>query len=325
MLAFPLFYLLYFAMQRVMVVRNLLAVIPFLAIAAARGAVVIGELLGTKEDTPDIQWRRANWRSAAWTGLLVVALCVNAWWLMASAESIVARHTDRFVREAAEYIREHTNTKFLLSPRVTRDVAMVAPPLENITANPAEADVFVLYAREGMRRWHDWPANRPGLTQACFGPREVNFDIYPNWWGDDHIIAISRHRAEEISLQIAGVSQDEATATAINQPVMQSITSAAQFQQSPCRIRGGCRGQIHEFLSRAQTPNRSQARLSEDRRVEDGNLTARRPPTLLADGLVVSPALISTSAFNLERYDPRSAVVSDVGASRVRCSPRTIG
>ena len=62
-------------MQRVMVVRNLLAVIPFLAIAAARGAVVIGELLGTKEDTPAIQWRRANWWSAASTGLLVVALC----------------------------------------------------------------------------------------------------------------------------------------------------------------------------------------------------------------------------------------------------------
>ena len=48
LLAFPLFYLLYFAMQRVMVVRNLLAVIPFLAIAAARGAVVIGELLRRK-------------------------------------------------------------------------------------------------------------------------------------------------------------------------------------------------------------------------------------------------------------------------------------
>ena len=154
--------------------------------------------------------------------------------------------------------------------------------LENITANPAEADIFVLYAREGMRRWHDWPANRPGLTQACFGPREVNFDIYPNWWGDDHIIAISRHRAE-ISLNIAGVSQDEGTTTAtvVNQSAMQPITSAPlQFQQSPYRIPGGCRGQIHEFLSRKQTPNPSQVRLSEDRRVEGGNLTARPPPIL---------------------------------------------
>ena len=32
-----------------------------------------------------------------------MALSFNAWWLFASAESIVGRHTDRFVRQAAQY------------------------------------------------------------------------------------------------------------------------------------------------------------------------------------------------------------------------------
>jgi len=325
LLAFPFFYLLYFAMQRAMVVRNLLAVIPFLAIAAARGAVVIGELLGTKEDTPDIQWRRANWRSAVWTGLLVVALCVNAWWLVASAESIMARHSDRFVREATAYIRAHANTKFLLSPRMIRDVAMVAPPLENITTNPAEADVFVLYAREGMRRWHDWPANRPGLTLASFGPREVNFDIYPNWWGDDHIIAISRHRAEEIRLQIAGVSQDEAMATAINQPVMRSITSLGAISAESLPNSWWLPGADPRILvPRADAESIAGSTI---RGPASGGweLDGKAATYLTADGMVVSPALISTSAFNLERYDPRSAVVSDVGAAAYVARPGPLG
>ena len=323
LLAFPLFYLLYFAMQRVMVVRNLLAVIPFLAIAAARGAVVIGELLGTKEDTPAIQWRRANWWSAAWTGLLVVALCVNAWWLIASAESIVARHSDRFVREAAAYIGEHTNTKFFLSPRVTRDVTMVAPPLENITANPAEADIFVLYAREGMRRWHDWPANRPGLTQACFGPREVNFDIYPNWWGDDHIIAISRHRAEEISLNIAGVSQDEGTTTAtvVNQSAMQPITSAAAISAESLPNSWWLPGADPRILVPQADAESIAGSIIRGPASGGWELDGKAATYLMTDGLVVSPALISTAAFNLERYDPRSAVVSDVGAAAYVARP----
>ena len=210
-MVFPLFYLLYFSTQGTMVVRNLLAVAPFWAVAAARGAGMVGEFLGRNRDEPAAQLPRRALARGVWVGLLCAALGLNASWLIASAESIPARHTDRFVREAAEYVRTHPGTKFFLSPRVKRDLIVVGPPLDNVTVDPGDADAFVLYAREGMRRWQDWPANRRGLTQACFGPREVNFDVYPNWWGDDRIVVINRRRAKGIGLRIAGIAEDMAT------------------------------------------------------------------------------------------------------------------
>ena len=209
-LVFPVVYMLYFSTQGTMVVRNLLAVAPFWAVAAAHGASMVGEFLGRSRDEPAAQLPRPALARAVWVGLLCAALGLNASWLIASAESIVARHTDRFVRETSEYVRTHPGTKFLLSPRVKRDLTVVGPSPHNVTDDPAEADALVLYAREGMLRWHDWPANRRGLTQACFGPREVNFDMYPNWWGDDRILVINPTRAKEMGLRIAGISEDTA-------------------------------------------------------------------------------------------------------------------
>jgi 4-amino-4-deoxy-L-arabinose transferase-like glycosyltransferase len=124
-LVFPLFYLLLFSMQRAMVVRNLLAVMPFFAVVAARGASVIGESFGGNQAVPASLSRRPSWRLAVWIALLAVTLGTNASWLIASAESIAARHTDRFVREAAEYIRGHARRNQRLA---TWDIARVAPP-----------------------------------------------------------------------------------------------------------------------------------------------------------------------------------------------------
>ena len=321
LLAFPLFYLLYFSMQRAMVVRNLLAVIPFFGIAAARGASVIGEFLGRNLGAPAVQPRRTDWRVAVWVTLLGVALCFNASWLIASAESIVARHTDRFVREAAEYIREHTDTKFLLSPRLTRDVAMVASPLGNLTTDPSQADVFVLYAQEGMRRWHDWPANRRDLTEAWFGPREVNFDMYPNWWGDDHIVAINRHRAEEISLHIAGISQDLAMPEARFRPVALPAANSANSLPNSWWLPGV---DPRILVPRADAESIT-GPIIEGPAIGGWELDGKASTYVTRDGLVISVAFISTSAFNLERHDPQSVVVSDVGASAYAARPGPLG
>ena len=164
------------------------------------------ESLGRNRDEPAAQLPGPALARGLWAGLLCAELGLNASWLIASAETIVVRHSDRFVRQTSEYIRTHPGTKFLLSPRVKRDLPVVGLSPHNVTDDPGEAQAFVLYAREGMLRWHDWPANRRGLTQVCFGPREVNSDMYPNWWGDDRILVINPTRAKEMGLQIAGIS-----------------------------------------------------------------------------------------------------------------------
>ena len=317
LLVFPVFYLLYFSTQGTMVVRNLLAVAPFLAIAAARGAYVIGEFLGRRRDELTAQLRGAAWWRAVWAGLLGATLCLNASWLIASAESIKARHTDRFVREAAAYIRAHSDTRFLLSPRVKHDVAVVGLPFQNLTVDRAKADVVVLYAREGMRRWHDWPANRRGLTQACFGPREVNFDMYPNWWGDDRIIAIDRRKAERMDLHIAGSSEDTG---APHETVLfrRATKHAAPFAPISANSLPS------SWALPAIDPRVLVPRLEAEAII--GPL-ARGPTTggweldgtactyVGRDDLIVSVAIISTSAFDLERHDPQSVIISSDGIS----------
>jgi 4-amino-4-deoxy-L-arabinose transferase-like glycosyltransferase len=316
-LVFPVVYILYFSTQGTMVVRNLLAVAPFWAVAAARGAISVGEFLGRNPRDPAAQPHGPNLMGGAWAGLLSATLILNAWWLIASAESIVARHTDRFVREAAEYVRIHPQTKFLLSPRVRHDLAVVGPSFHNLTDDPADADAFVLYAREGMLRWHDWPTNRRGLTEACFGPREVNFDMYPNWWGDDRILVINRARAKEMGLRIAGISEDT---TPGPEPLLIRRTPNDAAPSFPISA---------DPLPSSWALPPVDARTLVSRSEADAIMGAVvRGPTsggweldgtactyLSRNGLVVSVAIISTKAFDLERYDLQSATVPSDSAS----------
>ena len=324
-LVFPVAYMLYFSTQGTMVVRNLLAVAPFWAVAAARGAAMVAEFLGPNRDEPAPQLPRAALARGVWTGLLCVALGINAWWLIVSAESIVARHTDRFVREAAEYVRAQPGTKFLLSPRVKHDLTVVGPPLDNVTVDPGDADAFVLYAREGMQRWHDWPTNRRGLTQACFGPREVNFDMYPNWWGDDRIVVINRRRAKGMRLHIAGISEDTAAAA---EPV--AVRRTTKYAAPSARISASSLPSswaLPPIDPRTLIP-RAEAEVIVGPLVRGPTsggweLDGTACTYLSHDGLVVSVAIISTRAFDLERHDPQSLAVSSesVNAYAARTGP----
>ena len=88
------------------------------------------------------------------------------------------------------------------------ELSQIDSSLSNLADTVSDAESFVIYAREGMRRCADWPASRRDLASVWFGPREVNFDMYPNWWGDDRIVIIDRRRATEIGLYIAGISED---------------------------------------------------------------------------------------------------------------------
>jgi 4-amino-4-deoxy-L-arabinose transferase-like glycosyltransferase len=327
LLGFPLFYLLYFSVQRAMVVRNLLAVMPFFGIAAARGACMIGEFLGGNQEASGVQLHRTPLWRLAWAGLLGVALCLNASWLILSAESIVARHTDRFVREAAHYVRERSDTKFLLSPRLAQEVTMVSSPLANLTSDPGQADIFLLYAREGMRRWHDWPANRRDLTEACFGPREVNINMYPNWWGDDHIVVINRYQAEAISLHIAGISQDPVAvpATVLKQAAIQPVGSPAATSAHSLPNSWWLPGVDPRILVPRADADSIRDLIARGPASGGWELDGKASTYLTRDGLVISSAFISTSAFNLELHDPGSAIISDVGANAYVAKPGPFG
>lgn len=179
-LSFPVLYLAYFSLQKVMIVRNLLVLLPFLAVLAAAGWSEVRRRLP-----------RPSYR-VLFTGATALFLLLELGWLARSAASIRAPGED--VPGLAAYIDARPGTRFLLS----RGAAAALSDLdsrrrENVVAAPGSgAELAVLFASEvdGAR----WTANRPGYVRTWFGPYEVNFDYYPTWQGRDRLLVMPTDR-----------------------------------------------------------------------------------------------------------------------------------
>ena len=99
-LSFPVLYLAYMSTQRVFIVRNVLVVTPFLAVAAARGVRFALTLV-----SPRLPSRNAALGVAAGLAVLCAfALGANAWWLYGAGQSIPRATTQRAVTEFATYL-----------------------------------------------------------------------------------------------------------------------------------------------------------------------------------------------------------------------------
>lgn len=181
--AVPLAYAVYFAQQRVMIVRNLLLLAPFLAVGVAQGAAALGRVVAR---------RPVRGLLAGAAASLLLAQAVD---LGARAESI-RRRGDRaaFERALQAFVRRQQAKPLGASPRA----AALLPGLPTSGPRAAAAELWVTYAREPPPA--EWPANRRGLVVAVFGPEEVNYDYYPTWEGDDRLLVLSGPRARSEGL-----------------------------------------------------------------------------------------------------------------------------
>jgi hypothetical protein len=192
--SFPFLYLLFMSAHRVMIVRNLLVVAPFLAILAARGMAFLWRHLGSKLLRVSL---------AVFVASL---LAVNGLWLVYAAGTIQDRGTDRYIRELAAYIDAYPDTLFFVSDRVWPDLAsIIESTASNVTRKPSQgADEVVFYASEIPHPDRkNWPATGPNLVTTWFGPREVNFDYYPSWRGDDRILLMSVEQAAALGFPVS--------------------------------------------------------------------------------------------------------------------------
>jgi hypothetical protein len=189
---FPAAYLLYFSTQRVMVVRNLLVLAPFLALLSARG----------------IAWAVRRLRSPVLGGALAAGvgtmLAANALFLVRAGESIPHREDGRFVAALARHIDERPATQFLVSRKVwDRLAAFDGKTRPNVSLTlSSSTKAVVVYAFEAMRATVEWPANIRRLTEATFGPLEVNFDYYPTWLGSDRILVMPVEEARRARVRV---------------------------------------------------------------------------------------------------------------------------
>ena len=327
-LCFPILYLLYFCTQRAMIVRNLLVVAPFMAICAARGTNFLWKYLKLKGNTKTSDGGlKLNLLQAGYAIVVVISLLVNAGWLVYAAETIVDRNTDRYVHEASSYILAEKDKRFFLSP-LTRLKLAVAGSIQfaNVTDDPTKADQVVFYVSEGMEHWQDWPANRPRLTKTWFGPYEVNFNMYPNWWGDDRIVVMAMAQAKEIGILLLPIANNGSNNRSPNNgspsekpghAILHAIRTAfpqtypLEINQSriswelphvdPCTL-----------LTRTET-EAVMGPLRDGSTLKGSALDGTSCTYINSKPFIVRISIISTAAFELQRYNPGNTTINDLG------------
>lgn len=181
---FPLSYLLFMSLQRAMLIRNLLILVPFLAVYAGLG----------------VDWLRgisnSKWHRVFGMGGLIVMLSMNALWLIYTAQSITNRHTEAYINDLRIWTAQYPNVTYYATSRVL-DVLDDDVPA-NVTTELAEADEVLVYLSE-IQEVEPMPANIPRLFSWQFGSWEANVDYY-TWDGDDKILLISLETIQQHQL-----------------------------------------------------------------------------------------------------------------------------
>ncbi|MEK7269657.1 MAG: phospholipid carrier-dependent glycosyltransferase [Planctomycetota bacterium] len=178
LLGFPAVYIAFFCLQKVLVVRNFMIVLPFLAILAARGAQDLAETLP----------RRGRCLLAI---ALAAILAANAAFLVQAGESIRQRNPSGLPAALSRRIDRSPGVRFLVTPRLESDLAAEGrAPRANVGSDPLRpADVAAFYASDVPSLWL-WTANRYGYVLDQIGPDDVNLDYYPSWFASERIFLL---------------------------------------------------------------------------------------------------------------------------------------
>ena len=109
----------------------------------------------------------------------------------------------RTVQDALDYIEKHASASFRVSDKI-RAIALTEHwELPANVAHDREGTHVVFFGdSEGPGPWN-WNVNDPWLTEAVFGPREVNFNWYSSWAGYDHIVIMTLEKARATGAPLA--------------------------------------------------------------------------------------------------------------------------
>ncbi|BAP55314.1 hypothetical protein THII_1017 [Thioploca ingrica] len=189
-LGFPILYILYLSLQiKVMIVRNLVVLIPFFAIFAARGVFVLQNRFFNKNSL----------FRAGFATFIITLLLINTFWLIQSTASIVNRHKTNYIQQLAEFIEGNQDKRFLVSTQVLNDLSSLHGKIPSLVTNvPEQAEIAVFYSSE-VSNWNAWTANQFNYTLTWFGPDEVNFNYYPSWAGDRRIVVMSVDKLQNLA------------------------------------------------------------------------------------------------------------------------------
>ena len=190
--AFCFAYLVFFSLQSALIVRNLLVVVPFLSLAAARGITVVAHRFG----------RNLSFGLYAAIGVLLAA---NFGWEVYAARQIKLRnHPEYFLQKFRGYVEGRPNHKFLVSARLFGALRNTQAPMPaNMTADSSvDYTKIAFFQTEGAdTHWETWPSNVWGLYERIFGPQEVNLEAYTTFIGNERIIVITKENFRKLPLK----------------------------------------------------------------------------------------------------------------------------
>lgn len=185
-LILPVIYVLLMSSQRVLIVRNMLCIIPFMAFLAAVG-------LGWIHDALTRRWRRLCF-------VPVVAACafvLNASWLYRASETVLARHQHAPAQEMHAYLAgSPAQDRFLFSRNAMLKASIgdsdSMPVMRHPDMDAATRSTWVVFLNTDLDRadWWRWPANRLAYKLLPSGPYEVNWIYYPTWTGDQRFVML---------------------------------------------------------------------------------------------------------------------------------------
>ncbi len=178
-LSFPVLYVAAFGLSRLMIVRNLLILLPFLAVLAAAGA-------------REIHARAFAGKAyrLAWPALLAGLLAVEAAWLAAAAWSVYARRRMDYAVDLADFVDSRPATTFRLSPlAVARLAAEDEKSRNNISLVDSSGETLAAFFISEAKD-EELPANRLSDVIDWFGPADVNPVYYPTWRANNHILVV---------------------------------------------------------------------------------------------------------------------------------------
>jgi hypothetical protein len=194
LLSVPVLYLAYFSSRHVMIVRNLLVLLPLVAILSSHGAFALFAELIRPSERPIARPLQLLGCAALELALCVI-LIANFVWLQHSAASIATRATIDRSTDIVNYVQRHGRVTFFLTSAPRAAIGDdSARRLANLRQTAGEAERIIFLSSEATRsaaRSSAPAANRYGIYDLVSGPMEVNWDYYPTWPGDARVLSTS--------------------------------------------------------------------------------------------------------------------------------------
>ncbi|MBR9974660.1 MAG: glycosyltransferase family 39 protein [Bacteroidetes bacterium] len=177
-LILPLTYFLYMSFQQVMIVRNLLLLLPFMAVLAARGFVWASEW---------VSWRPFRIVVQVLPFLLIL---VSLAWQIDAGERLRHRHDRDVNAETRSWIDRQGSQTVVFSPALARRF----PSEEPSRSSSPSGDTLLLFTTAEIDSLMLLPANHPIYTSVSTLP-DVNVTVYPDWSGEEKVLGMTLHQA----------------------------------------------------------------------------------------------------------------------------------